>query len=90
MPTLQCVVNNPNKTYTAHFGYNNENTIAVGIVGRSDYNYFTPGDRYRGQPNIFLPGNHSDVFSTVFDGTNLYWVLSGGRIVANKYLAPCD
>lgn len=90
MPTLQCIIYNPDKTFTAHFGYNNQNSVPVGIVSRSNYNYFTPGDRYRGQPNIFLPGNHSDVFSTVFDGANLYWVLSGGRIVANKYSAPCD
>jgi len=89
VPTLQCIVYNPDKTYTAYFGYNNSNTVLVGIVSRSDYNYFTPGNRYRGQPNIFLPGNHSDVFSTVFDGTNLYWVLAGTRIVANKNSTPC-
>ncbi len=90
IPTLQCIVSNPDKTYTAYFGYNNQNTVPVGIVSRSDYNYFTPGDRYRGQPNIFQPGNHPNVFSTVFDGKNLYWVLTGGRILANKYSNPCD
>ncbi|HSD64162.1 MAG TPA: hypothetical protein VLB50_10200 [Ignavibacteriaceae bacterium] len=89
IPTLQCIVYNPDKTYTAYFGYNNSNTVPAGIVGRSDYNYFTPGNRYRGQPNIFLPGNHPNVFSTVFDGTNLFWFLAGTRIVLNNNSTPC-
>ena len=90
IPTFQCIQYNPDKTFTAHFGYNNMNDVSVGIVNYSDNNYFSPGNRYRGQPNIFLPGNHTDVFTVVFNGDNLTWTLSGSSITINKQSTPCN
>jgi len=89
IPTLQCIHFNQDKTMTAYFGYNNQNSVAVSVVNISNYNYFSPGNSYRGQPRIFLPGIHNNVFSVVFDGTNLTWNLIDRSVTANKYATPC-
>jgi hypothetical protein len=53
-PILECVVEGPER-FTAHFGYRNENAVAVTIrVGAK--NKFTPSPQDRGQPTIFQPG----------------------------------
>ncbi|HSD62691.1 MAG TPA: hypothetical protein VLB50_02800 [Ignavibacteriaceae bacterium] len=89
IPTLQCIHFNQDKTITAYFGYNNQNSVPVGIVNHSNNNYFSPGDWYQGQPNIFLPGIHTNVFSVVFSGTSLTWHLINNSVTANKYSMPC-
>ncbi len=80
-PVLECVVDNHDGTFTARFGYLNENTVAVTIpVGAN--NKFTPAPEDRGQTTLFQPGRvgqPGDVgaFSVVFDGSNLVWTLKG-------------
>jgi hypothetical protein len=92
-PLLECVTNNGNGTYTAYFGYLNDNpapiTIAVGTK-----NKFTPSPQNRGQPTVFQPGRIQNAFSVVFDENNLVWYLKGpdglGRTAtASRNSAPC-
>lgn len=75
-PVLECVDDNGDGTYTAHFGYRNEDTINVAVpVGTG--NRFTPAPQDRGQTTDFLPGRQVRTFSVVFDGSNLVWTLTG-------------
>lgn len=73
-PVLECVDQNPDGTYKAHFGYNNtystSTTIAIG-----NKNKFTPNPINRGQPTIFTPGRVVDSFQVNFNGSNLVWYL---------------
>lgn len=79
-PILECVIDNGNGTYTAHFGYKNENATAVPIPIGAD-NKFSPGAQDRGQPSLFQTGRTpfwpSSAFQVVFDGANLTWTLKG-------------
>ena len=89
-PVLTCVHNNGDRTFTAHFGYYNYNSVPVAVIPSSGNNYFSPGDYYRGQPNIYLPGFHSDAFTVVFDGDNLTWNLLGHSVTVSKKSTPCQ
>jgi hypothetical protein len=88
VPILECVQDNGDHTFTAFFGYDNSNEEVVYIpVGIK--NGFTPGAQNRGQPRIFLKGEHTNVFSVVFDGNNLTWTLYRGSVTANRNSTPC-
>ncbi|MFC1639089.1 Ig-like domain-containing protein, partial [Patescibacteria group bacterium] len=78
-PILECVEHHAGGTYTALFGYHNENsytaTIAIG-----GHNKITPGQVDRGQPQEFDPGRHGDrddpVFTVPFEGDEtIHWTL---------------
>ena len=75
IPLLECVDNNGDGTYTAHFGYLNQSGATINLaVGPK--NMFVPGQQNLGQPTVFLPGEHLNVFSVVFSGlTTLKWML---------------
>jgi hypothetical protein len=75
IPLLECVDNNGDGTYTAHFGYLNQSGATINLpVGPK--NMFVPGQQDFGQPTVFLPGEHLNVFSVVFPGTgDLKWML---------------
>jgi xylan 1,4-beta-xylosidase len=73
-PVLECVANNGDGSYTAFFGYRNDNLIPVSIPVGSR-NKFTPSPEDRSQPTTFLPGRQRRVFSVPFDGNNLVWTL---------------
>ena len=75
IPLLECVDNNGDGTYTAHFGYLNQTSATINLaVGPK--NMFVPGQEDFGQPTVFLPGEHLNVFSVVFPGTeDLKWML---------------
>lgn len=87
-PTFQCLRRNPDKSYTAYFGYNNNSTSSY-FIPTSANNRFSPSPAYRGQPNIFFQGNHQNVFSVNFNGDNLSWYLAGHSITINKNSTPC-
>ncbi len=74
-PILECVDLNADGTYTAHFGYLNDNDINI-IIPISSKNKFTPSPIDQGQPFIFLPGRQVDIFQVPFDGSNLVWTLT--------------
>jgi hypothetical protein len=75
IPLLECVDDNGDGTFTAHFGYLNQSGATINLaVGPK--NMFVPGQTDFGQPTVFLPGEHLDVFSVVFPGTgDLKWML---------------
>jgi len=90
-PVLECVEPNGEDGYIAHFGYNNPNpegSLAVNIdVGVS--NKFTPSPQDQGQPEIFLPGRHVDVFQVEFDSGNLVWTLDSKTATAGSDGSLC-
>jgi hypothetical protein len=75
VPLLECVENNGDGTYTAHFGYLNTGSSVISLpVGPK--NMFVGGDQDRGQPVVFYPGEHLSEFSVVFDALDtLKWLL---------------
>lgn len=75
-PVLECVDNNGDGTYTAHFGYRNDDVVSVTVPIGSG-NRFTPAPQDRGQTTEFLPGRQVRTYSVVFDGSNLVWTLTG-------------
>jgi len=75
VPLLECVDNNGDGTYTAHFGYLNTtgSTITLPVGSK---NMFVGGDKDRGQPTVFYPGEHLSEFTVVFDALDtLKWML---------------
>jgi len=88
-PVLECVRNNGDGTYTAFFGYKNDNNVSVYIpVGGK--NKFTPTPQDRGQPRVFESGRHYKVFTVNFNGSNLVWTLNGRTSTASSNSAPCN
>ncbi len=87
-PTLQCVKDNGGGSYTAYFGYINNNSADVYIPAGTK-NKFTPNPQDRGQSRLFLPGTHSNAFSIIFDGDDLTWILDGTKVKVNKKSTPC-
>jgi hypothetical protein len=86
-PVLECVADNGDGTYTAHFGYNNENAYVVTIpIGPR--NRFVPGAEDRGQPTTFQPGRVVDVVQVDFNGGNLIWQLDGKSGTASSTGSP--
>ncbi|MBS1967674.1 MAG: hypothetical protein JST60_18030, partial [Chloroflexi bacterium SZAS-1] len=75
-PVTTCVVRNHNGTYTARFGYQSKNKVAVTIpVGAN--NYFSPAPTNRGQTTVFQPGTVQVAFSVTWNGSKLTWSLKG-------------
>ena len=75
IPLLECVDNNGNGTFTAHFGYlNNGHDVITLPVGAK--NMFVGGDKDRGQPTVFYPGENLSEFTVVFGELDtLKWML---------------
>ena len=77
IPLLDCVADNGDGTFTAHFGYLNQTSSAI-TVPLGPKNMFVPPANDRGQPTVFQPGEHDDVFQVTFDGTfgqEIKWML---------------
>ncbi len=91
-PVLECVVMNGSQSYTAYFGYLNENAFSVTIPIGSQ-NRFTPAPENRGQPTVFAPGRTpfypNAAFSVNFDGSNLVWTLQGRTSTASANSTRC-
>lgn len=88
IPTLQCLRYNGVNSYTAYFGYNNNNSVSV-YVPLGSKNKFTPTPIDKGQPKLFLTGTHTNVFSVNFNGKNLTWTLNQASVTANSNSTPC-
>lgn len=75
-PILEYVQANKDHTYTAHWGYLNENGAEVDAQVSK-----LTGNVISGSENLpatgFKAGRQRDVFTTVFDGSNLVWTLKG-------------
>lgn len=88
-PILECVAENPDGTFTAHFGYDNPNPVVILIDANHD-NAFHPGPVFRtGQPEYFIPGRVTDWFSVLFDGNGLTWLLDGHAVTAKQNSPRC-
>jgi hypothetical protein len=75
VPLLDCVVNNGNGTYTAYFGYLNSGSEVIDLPVGSK-NMFVGGDKDRGQPTAFFPGEHTSEFAVVFGALEtVKWML---------------
>ncbi len=88
-PVLECVRNNGDGTYTAFFGYRNDNDVSV-YIPIGNRNKFTPTPQDRGQTRVFQPGRHYKVFTVNFNGSNLVWTLNGRTSTASSNSAPCQ
>jgi hypothetical protein len=94
IPLLECVDNNGDGTYTAHFGYLNQSGATITLpIGPK--NMFEPGQLDLGQPAVFLPGEHLNVFSVVFNATDeIKWMLKADgdkrhQVVASATAEAC-
>ncbi|MFP4438636.1 MAG: choice-of-anchor A family protein, partial [Chloroflexaceae bacterium] len=93
-PITECVANNGDGTYTAHFGYLNTSSTTISIpVGPG--NRFSPDPQDRGQPTMFEPGRTpywpDTAFNMVFDADEtLVWTLNGKTATASKNGVPCS
>jgi hypothetical protein len=90
VPVLECVDENADGTYTAHFGYDNPNSFVVVVNAEDHQNKFEPPPTFRtGQPEGFAPGRVEDWFSVLFDGNGLTWLLDGHAVTANRNSPRC-
>lgn len=88
-PITECVSDNGDGTFTAYFGYLNQNASAVNVpVGPE--NRFNPAPQDRGQPTTFQPGRVVAAFSVVANNNNtLTWTLQGSVTSAGSADPPC-
>ncbi|MCU0492954.1 MAG: hypothetical protein MUD01_15290, partial [Chloroflexaceae bacterium] len=82
-PVLECVAANSDGSYTAFFGYRNDNIVPA-TVPLGARNRFSPEPQNRGQPATFAPGRQRKVFSVAFDDNNLVWTLDGRTATASN------
>lgn len=78
-PVLEGVTfNESSGTYTAHWGWKNENDFTVNVP-LSDKNKFTGSllSDKEGPMSEFVSGRVYNAFTTEFDGSNLVWTLTG-------------
>jgi len=87
-PTVSCVKDNGNGTYTAFFGYINVGKESMSIPPGLE-NGFSPDPIDRGQPENFLPGEHQYAFSAQFDGSEIAWNLAGLSAAASGNSDTC-
>lgn len=93
-PVMECVENNGDGTYTAHFGYLNENPNVLNISIGVHNTFVGAPSEDMGQPTVFQPGRVEDVFTAVFtEGDNFVWTLGGpnghGSVNANSGSTEC-
>ncbi|MDD9965771.1 MAG: hypothetical protein OXR73_06055 [Myxococcales bacterium] len=92
-PIIECVDDNGDGTFTAHWGYNNPGddprTIPVGFKNR--FLFTAPN---QGQPTTFAPGPHEEVLTTVFSvspwSPGHLWVLDGRFAWASWFTPRCE
>lgn len=92
-PILECVIDNGDGTYTAHFGFLNPNDSTV-TVPLGDDNRFVGGNPNTDPMTEFPPGRSGfwpdSAMEVVFDGSNLVWVLQGKTSTASAGSTPCS
>lgn len=96
MPLAECVADNGDGSFTAQFGYRNDNAVAVEVPVSILNNYFTPQPLDRGQTTLFQPGMVSDAFRVTFrDVTAIAWLVRGPdnalrSAVMTTTFTPCE
>jgi hypothetical protein len=79
-PIVDCVkVERANGVWwIAYFGYRNPNNQPVTLQAGTAANFFLPTPPDRGQPSVFLPGEHHHVFAVLIPANSqLAWTLGG-------------
>jgi PKD repeat protein len=85
IPTMRKPCNPVDGTIRVTFGYISRHDLPVTLpIG--EQNGFTPGNPDRGQPRVFTPGVHPDVFSVSFpsNSTNIVWNLMNTAVGAGE------
>jgi len=79
IPQLNCINKNEDGTFTARFGYINNNLNGIATINVGANNTFLPAGVTTKQINKFSPGVHSLVFFVVFTPDQLpgSWTLTG-------------
>ncbi len=85
---LNCVVANPDGTFTARFGYFNPNDVPVRLESGAT-NFIAPAPRDRDQPTLFLPGTYDGVFEVNFSRGNIIWNLDRRPVIASSRSNSC-
>src|SRR5579884_3744459 len=97
-PILECVVQDSRSSFTARFGYENDNPIPLlypvlpASLPTPTNNRFSPDPADRGQPILFQPGRtdpDTGYFSVAFDGTPLTWTLTSNSVTASSTSPRC-
>lgn len=86
IPRVECVQRGIGQTFSARFGYVNPNKMLKVLQIGAD-NQVTPAPREAGQPRVFTPGEHSNVFTATSPGGNLIWHLDGNKATATADFA---
>lgn len=76
LPTVKSVYDNGNGTFTAYFGYQNNNDVTVDAISSK----FISGSVVSTSKPLaknFLKGANPEAFSAVFKGNHLVWELTG-------------
>ena len=90
-PIYHCAENLDGETVIAHFGYRRicpiaDKPFADGFVQIGDNNYFSPEPIDRGQPKVFVEGEHIDEFEAEFSikevlsGTVFSWTVNNVEV----------
>jgi hypothetical protein len=87
-PVFNCIVQEPNGTLSAWFGYENLNSGVVYMPVDPSRNKFTPAPHDRGQPTLFQPGSRERVFRVELNN-QLKWHLNGAQATANRNGTRC-
>lgn len=97
---LECVTDNLDGTFTAHFSYDNHTDAPITVPYDETFNYLSGGGLSSAQlvantPQYFgyvgnSPSQPNSAFQVVFDGTNLSWTLFGNEVTAHADSDPCD
>jgi hypothetical protein len=82
-PIVDCV--KTERTHGLHhivyFGYRNPNDQPVTLQAGTEMNFLLPTPPDRGQPSVFMPGEHHYVFAVTFPASSfLAWTLDGQRV----------
>jgi len=77
------------ETFRARLGYNNTNNVSV-FIPISTKNQFLSSGQDKGQPKLFMPGDHTDSFIIDFDGDETFWQLIGSEVQFSKKSDPCE
>jgi hypothetical protein len=89
LPVMNCVTNNGDGTYTAFFGYDNQNSAGVFIPVYAQ-NKISPEPWDRGQPGVFKVGVQEKVFSVTWTSGNIIWHLINNTAKAKTNSPPCQ
>ncbi len=85
---------NDDGTISLIFGYFNENWEETPNIPVGENNYFSPGDRDRGQPTHFLPRRNRFTFEVVvpedFDDEEVVWTLTSPNGVTRRAYATVN